>query len=160
MLKIHSEIAQSLGMPKSNIFVLENGEMIKLENHKVSYDSSFVCEPVYIDGRDINEVSSSVLKDREILKNDGLVTVAVGIDSSKGIITVNPIVITKAFICNYKNIKEEIAELVRKKLEVLVASKTTFSQIKAVIRNVVSQYIFRRTEREPMVIPVVMDKIK
>ena len=160
MLKIHSEIAQSLGMPKSNIFVLENGEMIKLENHKVTYDSSFVCEPVYIDGRDINEVSSSVLKDREILKNDGLVTVAVGIDSSKGIITVNPIVITKAFICNYKNIKEEIAELVRKKLEVLVASKTTFSQIKAVIRNVVSQYIFRRTEREPMVIPVVMDKIK
>ena len=160
MLKIHSEIAQSLGMPKSNIFVLENGQMIKLENHKVSYDSSFVCEPVYIDGRDINEVSSSVLKDREILKNDGLVTVAVGIDSSKGIITVNPIVITKAFICNYKNIKEEIAELVRKKLEVLVASKTTFSQIKAVIRNVVSQYIFRRTEREPMVIPVVMDKIK
>ena len=160
MLKIHSEIAQSLGMPKSNIFVLENGEMIKLENHKVSYDSSFVCEPVYIDGRDINEVSSSVLKDREILKNDGLVTVAVGIDSNKGIITVNPIVITKAFICNYKNIKEEIAELVRKKLEVLVASKTTFSQIKAVIRNVVSQYIFRRTEREPMVIPVVMDKIK
>ena len=160
MLKIHSEIAQSLGMPKSNIFVLENGEMIKLENHKVSYDSSFVCEPVYIDGRDINEVSSSVLKDREILKNDGLVTVAVGIDSSKGIITVNPIVITKAFICNYKNIKEEIAELVRKKLEVLMASKTTFSQIKAVIRNVVSQYIFRRTEREPMVIPVVMDKIK
>lgn len=160
MLKIHSEIAQSLGMPKSNIFVLENGEMIKLENHKVSYDSSFVCEPVYIDGRDINEVSSSVLKDREILKNDGLVTVAVGIDSSKGIITVNPIVITKAFICNYKNIKEEIAELVRKKLEVLVASKTTFSQIKAVIRNVVSQYIFRRTEREPMVIPVVMDKTK
>lgn len=160
MLKIHSEIAQSLGMPKSNIFVLENGEMIKLENHKVSYDSSFVCEPVYIDGRDINEVSSSVLKDREILKNDGLVTVAVGIDSSEGIITVNPIVITKAFICNYKNIKEEIAELVRKKLEVLVASKTTFSQIKAVIRNVVSQYIFRRTEREPMVIPVVMDKIK
>ena len=160
MLKIHSEIAQSLGMPKSNIFVLENGEMIKLENHKVSYDSSFVCEPVYIDGRDINEVSSSVLKDREILKNDGLVTVAVGIDSSKGIITVNPIVITKAFICNYKNIKEEIAELVRKKLEVLVASKTTFSQIKAVIRNVVSQYIFRRTEREPMVIPVVMDKVK
>ena len=160
MLKIHSEIAQSLGMPKSNIFVLENGEMIKLENHKVSYDSSFVCEPVYIDGHDINEVSSSVLKDREILKNDGLVTVAVGIDSSKGIITVNPIVITKAFICNYKNIKEEIAELVRKKLEVLVASKTTFSQIKAVIRNVVSQYIFRRTEREPMVIPVVMDKIK
>ena len=160
MLKIHSEIAQSLGMPKSNIFVLENGEMIKLENHKVSYDSSFVCEPVYIDGRDINEVSSSVLKDREILKNDGLVTVAVGIDSSKGIITVNPIVITKAFICNYKNIKEEIAELVREKLEVLVASKTTFSQIKAVIRNVVSQYIFRRTEREPMVIPVVMDKIK
>ena len=160
MLKIHSEIAQSLGMPKSNIFVLENGEMIKLENHKVSYDSSFVCEPVYIDGRDINEVSSSVLKDREILKNDGLVTVAVGIDSNKGIITVNPIVITKAFICNYKNIKEEIAELVRKKLEVLVASKTTFSQIKAVIRNVVSQYIFRRTEREPMVIPVVMDKVK
>ena len=160
MLKIHSEIAQSLGMPKSNIFVLENGEMIKLENHKVTYDSSFVCEPVYIDGRDINEVSSSVLKDREILKNDGLVTVAVGIDSNKGIITVNPIVITKAFICNYKNIKEEIAELVRKKLEVLVASKTTFSQIKAVIRNVVSQYIFRRTEREPMVIPVVMDKVK
>ena len=160
MLKIHSEIAQSLGMPKSNIFVLENGEMIKLENHKVTYDSSFVCEPVYIDGHDINEVSSSVLKDREILKNDGLVTVAVGIDSNKGIITVNPIVITKAFICNYKNIKEEIAELVRKKLEVLVASKTTFSQIKAVIRNVVSQYIFRRTEREPMVIPVVMDKIK
>jgi ribonuclease J len=98
MLKIHGEIAQSVGVPKENIFVLENGDSIILNKHKIVPGPSFPAEPVYIDGKNINGQKQSVIEDRAILQRDGLIAVIFGIDSKKGAITVPPSVITRAFI--------------------------------------------------------------
>ena len=88
MLKIHGEIAESLGIPSSNIFVLENGDSIVLQNHKITRGAHYPADPVYIDGKDITGTSELVIKDREIMQLDGMIAVTVGIDSKKGKIIV------------------------------------------------------------------------
>lgn len=158
MLKIHGQIAESLHIPHENIFVLDNGDVISMFKHVVKRESSFPCEPVYIDGKDINGVSSSLLNDREILKNDGMISIIVGIDSKKNKILTNPIVITKGFTFDDKKINKEIQQLVENKLNIIINDTKTFSEIKLFIKNLVSNYVYKRSERKPMIIPVIMDK--
>ena len=157
MLKIHGQIAESLHIPHENIFVLENGEIISLFKHHVKYDSSFTCEPVYLDGRDINGLSSSVLGDREVLKEEGLISIIIGIDSKKGKILTKPVVISKGFTFNEKKITIEIEQLISNKLTLFINNKVTFNEIKSFIKTVVGQYIYKKSERNPVIVPVVMD---
>lgn len=158
MLKIHGQIAESLHIPHENIFILDNGDMISMFKHTVKRESSFPCEPIYIDGKDINGVSSSLLNDREILKNDGMISIIVGIDSKKNKILTNPVVITKGFTFDDKKISKEIQQLVENKLNIIINDTKSFSEIKLFIKNLVTNYVFKRSERKPMIIPVIMDK--
>ena len=159
MLKLHGEIAQQLGMPKENVFVLENGEVITLLKHKITRGVDFTVIPVYIDGRDIKGINESVLRDREILQDDGLIAVTVGISSKKGKILVDPVVVTKAFISDSTNINERIAQITKEALVNIMPGKPSFNEIKTVIKNEVTRYVYRKTERKPLVVPVVMDEI-
>lgn len=159
MLKIHGDIAHSLGMPLDNIFVLENGDIIELYKHKIVRGESFPCEPVYLDGRDIHGLSTSVMNDREILKDEGLITVTLGIDSKTGQAFLEPQILTKGFVFDEKIIASEIKELVNQKIVSLISQNTTFAQIKANIKTVVSQFVSRKYDREPLVVPVILDKV-
>lgn len=158
MLKLHADIAESLGMKKENIFVMENGDSIELFDHKIKRGIHFSAEPVYIDGNDIGGLSSAVIKDREILKQDGLIAVIVGINSKTGEIIVPPNVITKAFSNDDETLVSDIEQLTTKILEKLMAEKTTFNEIKTNIKDLISRFVSRRTERSPMIVPVVMDQ--
>lgn len=160
MLKIHGQIAKSVGVKKDNIFIMKNGDTIVLYKNKVHEGPSFTCEPVYIDGRDINGVSTSIIHDREIMKNDGIVIVNVGIDSKANKLIFDPVVISRAFIYNDENLLDDISKLLKEKLVSLLAKKSTFNEIKTTIKNVTAQYVYRKTERQPMIIPVVMDKLE
>lgn len=158
MLKLHADIAESLGMKKENIFVMENGDSIELFDHKIKRGIHFSAEHVYIDGNDIGGLSSAVIKDREILKQDGLIAVIVGINSKTGEIIVPPNVITKAFSNDDETLVSDIEQLTTKILEKLMAEKTTFNEIKTNIKELISRFVSRRTERSPMIVPVVMDQ--
>lgn len=158
MLKLHADIAESLGMKKENIFVMENGDSIELFDHKIKRGIHFSAEPIYIDGNDIGGLSSAVIKDREILKQDGLIAVIVGINSKTGEIIVPPNVITKAFSNDDETLVSDIEQLTTKILEKLMAEKTTFNEIKTNIKELISRFVSRRTERSPMIVPVVMDQ--
>ncbi len=158
MLKLHADIAESLGIDKDNIFVMENGDSIELYNHTIKRGIHFSAEPVYIDGNDIGGLSSAVIKDREILKQDGLISIIVGINSRTGEIIVPPHVITRAFSSEDDTLVNDIEVLTNKMLVKLLAEKTTFSEIKTSIKDLISRFVARRTERKPMIIPVVMDQ--
>jgi ribonuclease J len=159
MLKIHGQIAESLGMPKDNVFIMNNGDVIQLLKHKVKSVPGFQCEPIYIDGRDISGLDDAVIQDREKLKHEGLVSIIVGINSKEGKIITEPIVVSKAFAFDDK-IENDIRDIVTEILNRIVNNHATFGQIKTAIKNEVGQYIKRKTEREPIVVPVVMDKIQ
>ena len=158
MLKLHGEIAETLGMSKDNIFILENGESIVLNKHKITRGINYPASPIYIDGKDIKGINEAVLKDREIMQDDGLIAVIVGISHKKGKIIVPPKVITRAFIGNDEKMDDRIKQIVNVELEKIITNHGSFADIKNVIKSKIAAYVFQKTERRPLIIPVVMDE--
>lgn len=157
MLKIHGEIAQEVGMNKRNIFILENGDSITLCNHTIKPGPHYPAGVVMIDGKDLNGANGNIIRDREKLKDNGLVSIVVGINSKKNTITIDPKLITFAFISDDEWSIERAEEVAKEEIEKLLASKTNFNEIKNTIKDVVATYIERKTQLQPMVVPVVMD---
>ncbi len=158
MLKIHGEIAESLGIPAQNVFVMDNGDSLVLSKHRVVKGPHYDVDPVYIDSKNINGTNEAVIKDREIMKNDGMITVAVSINSKTSKIIVNPKCLTKAFIANDTNMVRKIEDLCLQKLNEIMPTKPSFATIKSALKKEISLYVLRKTERQPLIIPVVMDE--
>ena len=158
MLKIHGEIAESLGVPKSNIFVMENGDSLILSKHKITTGPHFAADPVYIDSKNVGGTNEAVVKDREIMREDGMISIAVAINSRTSKIIVPPKCITRAFTADDNNIVKKIEDLANQTLTELMATKPNFATIKSTLKKAIEVYVERKTERKPLVIPVVMDE--
>ena len=157
MLKIHADLATTVGVEKGNTFVMENGDSLLLSKHKITKGPHFPAEPIYIDGRDINGLNEAVIKDREILQEDGLIAVVVAINSAKSKLVGDPEIITRGFMSNSPEMNQNIAEIVTSSLAKKLSEKVTFADIKNEIRHCVANYVYFKSERKPLVIPVVMD---
>jgi len=160
MLKIHGEIAETLGIPKQNTFIMNNGDSIILSKHKITVGPHFSAEPIYIDSKNITGTNEAVIKDREIMKEDGMITIAVAINSKTQKIIVAPKCITKAFISDDDHISKRIEEIATAELIKLMKDKPTFATIKSTLKKCVETYVLRKTDRKPLIIPVVMDENK
>jgi ribonuclease J len=158
MLKLHAELAQTLGMPADHIFICDNGDAIQLYNHKITRGGHIQADDVYIDGNDLDGVSSAVINDRDILKNDGMVAVLLTIDSKKNKLLVPPLVYTRGFAANETlHVVRHAQMQAESALAELMVRKVTFSEIKSTVKTAVSKYIYRKTQRSPMIIPVIMN---
>ena len=163
MLKLHAEIAQQMGMPKDKTFVLGNGDTLILQNHKIKDGERVVAEDVFIDGHDIHGVSTAVIQDRKILQDDGMVSVFIALDSKANKLVAPPKVTTVGFV-SYGDYEDHLtrhasAQITEALNELFQNSRVTFNDIKNIIRSTVSRYYFRKTQRNPMVIPLIMNKI-
>ncbi len=158
MLKLHGGIAESLGIPKQNIFLCENGDSLILRNHTITRGPRIPADDVYIDGTDLDGVSSAVIDDRDILKNDGMVTILLTIDSRANKVIVPPLVYTRGFAADESLHVVRHAQIAAEDaLKELMQGRVTFAEIKATMKNAVSKYIYRKTHRSPMIIPVIMN---
>ncbi|MGM9858257.1 MAG: ribonuclease J [Bacilli bacterium] len=159
MLKIHADIAVSLGMPKENTFILSNGDTLYLQDHEVTYGPRIQADEIYIDGRDINGLSASVIHDRKVLSQDGMVAVSIVIDSRTNQLLSRPKIITKGFVHESNTILIEKAQIkIETILKELMKNKVTFAEIKSTIKNTLGRYLFAKTQRTPYIIPVIMNK--
>lgn len=163
MLKLHADLATTVGIPKENTFVLSNGDVLILEDHQIKEGERISAEDVYIDGYDINGVSTAVIRDRKILQDDGMVSVLLCLNSKENKLACSPRVITSGFVSygEYENhLTRHASMLVEEALKELFNSKkVTFNDIKNTIRTVVSKYYYRKTQRNPMIIPLIMNKV-
>ena len=159
MLRCHAEIAQELGMPASNCFVLDNGDSLTLAKHKVTVGYPVEHGVSYIDGKDIKGLANPVMEDRKILIEDGMFIIAVSIDSHSNSLLMPPVIYNKGVILrhNDKTI-DEVQDIVEKAIKVALAKKPNFAELKSIIKDEVSRYIYSKTKRAPMVIPVIMSK--
>ena len=160
MLKIHGQIAESLGIPKQNIFVLENGDSIILLNHKITTGPHYAADRVFIDSKNISGTNQAVVDDREIMRKGGMIAVSFAINSKTSVIILPPKCITRGFISDDANISRKIEDLAKNTLETLMKTKPSFAAIKSTIKRTIEIYVERKTERKPLVIPVVMDEAK
>ena len=163
MLKLHGDIAKSLGIPSENIFIMGNGDTLLLKDHKIVDGDRVTAEDVFIDGYDVNGVSTAVIRDRKILQDDGMVSVMLVIDSKQSKLMCDPKVTTVGFV-SYGKYEDHLTRHASMYLqealnELFHSKKVTFNDIKNTVRSVVSKYFFRKTQRNPMIIPLVMNKI-
>jgi len=157
MLKLHADLATTVGVAKENTFVMENGDSLTLAKHRIVQGQHFPANPIYVDGRDISGLNEAVIRDREILKEDGLVAVTVVLNSAQSKLEEKPYVLCRGFIDSKPETMEKIALVVEGALNNILKNKVTFSDIKTEIRNSASRFIYNNYDRKPLVIPVVMD---
>jgi ribonuclease J len=159
MLKLHADLAQSLGTPKSNTFICANGDTLVLRRGVVSRGPRVPAEAIYIDGRDINGLSTAVIRDRKVLAEDGMISVCIVIDSQQNRLLLPPRITTAGFVYQASGtLITKIENKVHEALLSLMKNRVTFGEIKQSIKSTVGKYIFLKTQRNPMIIPVIMNK--
>lgn len=160
MLKIHAKLSQEVGVPEENTFVLANGDTILLKDEVASLGPRIHVEDIYVDGNDISGLSTAVLRDRQILSEDGMVSILISMDSRSGKLLARPVIISRGFVYMKDSFGmiREAEKLVNEALTKLLKGKTTFGEIKNTTRDALSAYFYRKTKRNPMIIPVIMNK--
>ena len=159
MLRLHAELAQQLGTPEENCFVLDNGDSITLSKHKITRGYPVEHGTIYIDGRDVGGLAGTVIADRRILTEDGMLAIAIAIDSRSNTLLVPPKLYTRGLINQgSQNTLDQCRALVEREVLKALSGKTSFAELKNVIKNVAGDFIYKETSRHPMIIPVIMSK--
>ncbi len=160
MLKLHADLAHTVGVPLENSFILKNGETLELRNNKITRGRVIPAEDVYLDGNSSAGMSKSVLDDRRQLNNDGLVSVLISVDSKNNKLLAPVELYSRGFISyNVSNLMPNAEKQINTVLTELFNSKmTTFGEIKRVVKEQLEPLFLQKTGRTPMVIPVIMDR--
>ena len=159
MLLLHAKLATTVGVKPENCFVLDNGDSIILARHKIHRGYAVEHGATYIDGKDINGLADIVMEDRRILQEDGMTVITISINPKNNKLEIPPMIYSKGMINqDNKTMIEGCRLLVQKAIEEQLASKTSFATLKTIIKEVASSYLYQKTGRHPMVIPVIMSK--
>lgn len=156
----HAEVAQRMGIPKNNIFLLENGaclEMNETEAHRVKDVES---GQVLIDGLGIGDVGNIVLRDRKHLSEDGLIIAIIAMNKKTGEMVSGPDIISRGFVYvrESTDLMNDVRNTVSKSVENCKQSNVKeWSAIKSQIRDDLRNFIFKKTRRNPMILPIIMD---
>lgn len=160
MLKIHAESAVETGIPKENCFICANGDVLVMRNGEVFRSSTRVpTDAIYVDGTDISGLSTSVLKDRQILADNGMVAVIVCIDSRTNTILCKPGIVSRGFVYIKDNqtLIREAEMIVYEALRKTMKRRVTFNDLKNTIRGSLESFLFEKTHHNPIVIPVILN---
>jgi len=162
MLVAHAEIAQEMGIPEKNIVVAENGQIIDLNPKKISVERHGVpSNYIMVDGLGIGDVGDVVLRDRQMLAKDGMFVIVTVIDKTTGKVKGSPDIISRGFV--YLRESKELLRETRKKVIEIVNQATgsggavNWSYVKDEIRNKIGQFFYTKTQRRPMILPVVIE---
>ena len=160
MLWQHGEMAESMGMPRQNIILPENGQVIELGPDSVSIAGEVPTGTVLVDGLGIGDVGNVVLRDRKHLSQDGLIIVAMAFDRTNGVLVSGPDVISRGFV--YVRENEDIIECTREVVRGIIASYgriegSDWPSIKNRIKDELHRYIYEKIKRNPMILPIIVD---
>lgn len=160
MLKIHTELAQSLGTPEDHCVILELGQALELSDDEARIAGPIPAGSVIVDGLGVGDVGSVVLRDRKHLSEDGLIIVVVGIDRETGHVASGPELISRGFV--YVRDNEELIESVKTEVQSVLdkypeISQTDWTPIKNEIKDRLRSYILDALKRSPMILPIIIE---
>lgn len=160
-LRLHAKIAMSTGINPKKIFIADNGQIMEFTKHggKLT-DKKVASDYVFVDGLGVGDVSNIVLRDRQMMADDGMIVVIATIRTKTGELVQNPDLISRGFI--YMKENKKLVEETRNKVKSLLKDynpKTSANDayIKDKIRNEIGKFLFQKTERRPMVLPVIIE---
>ena len=159
-LSHHRDLAISMGMDKNDIFVMKLGEVLEVNKNEAKVTGTVPAGQVLVDGLGVGDVGNIVLRDRKHLSEDGLMVVVVSMDREMGTIMAGPDIISRGFVYvrEAENLMDEARAVV---LEALLKCEekniTSWNYIKGVIRDTLKNYIWQKTKRSPMILPIIME---
>lgn len=156
----HAETAQSMGIPAKNIVLMENGRVVELSEDEIKLAGMVPNGRVLVDGLGVGDVGNIVLRDRQHLSQDGLIVIVLTMDSSTGEVVAGPDVISRGFVYvrESENLMDEVKSVVRHEIKKCEEKEIRdWSTIKSTVRENLRDYIFVKTKRNPMIIPIIME---
>ena len=156
----HSAIAQKMGIPEKNIIKLQIGSVLELNSEKFKINGTVPSGRIFVDGLGVGDVGNIVLRDRKLLAEDGLIVVVVTLDSHTRRIISGPDVVSRGFVYmrESEDLMENIKECARKSIEKSTDRRNCdWNTMKAKIKGDLSDYLYYKTKRKPMILPVIME---
>lgn len=158
-LMAHAETAKMMGVEAQNIFMSTNGRIIEINETEAKLGASVPCGKILVDGYGVGDVGNVVLRDRQHLSQDGLIVIVMTMDSSTGEIVAGPDVISRGFVYvkESENLMDEVKRFIREEVQLLENKGVRdWSTIKSTLKDHIRDYIFQKTKRNPMILPIIM----
>ncbi|MGG0656799.1 ribonuclease J1 [Rummeliibacillus pycnus] len=160
MLRMHAGLAEDCDVDPDNTFIMENGEVLALSSNEAHVAGRIPSGSVYIDGNGIGDIGNIVLRDRRILSEEGLVIVVVSVDIEQQKMVAGPDIISRGFVYMRESgmMINEAQQMLNKHLQQTLQDKTPqWSELKNEITDVLGPYLFEKTKRRPMILPIIME---
>ncbi len=157
-LSLHAQLAESVGIPKSNIFVLEDGDILELGPNGGKVTGKVSSGNVYVDGLSVGDIGSVVLRDRRMLSRDGVVMVVITVNRQTGKLVGRPDIISRGFVepGETKDMIDKSRDLVAKTLDHSGVRPAEWGYINAKVRDILNKFYYDQTKRRPMILPVMV----
>ena len=159
-LKANAGIARSLGVPKDNIFILKSGDVLALDDESAEVVDKVHTGEILVDGLGVGDVGNIVLRDRQHLAEDGILIVVLTLEKRTNQLLAGPDIVSRGFVYvrESESLMEEARKVVTEAVEKCLMSRhADWSKIKLVIRDTMNDFIWKRTKRKPMILPIIMD---
>ena len=159
-LMAHKDTAVEIGIPRDNVFLTVNGRILELSDEKAEFTGNVPSGKVMVQGLGVGDVGNVVLRDRQHLAEDGLIVIAMTMDKSTGEIIAGPDVISSGFVYvkESENLMEDLKMYIRGELQTLQDEHITdWATIKSTLKDDVRDFVFSRTKRDPMILPIISE---
>lgn len=160
-MRANAEIAQSLGIPKENIFLIKSGDVLELSEKEAKVVDKVPTGTILVDGLGVGDVGNIVLRDRQHLAEDGIVIVVLTLEKKSNRLLAGPDIISRGFVYvrEAESLMDEARQVMSEAVEKCLKNKNNadWSKIKLVLRDNMNDFIWKRTKRRPMILPIIMD---
>ena len=159
-LKANAAIAEALGVPKENVFIMHSGEVLALDQDSAEVVDKVQTGAILVDGLGVGDVGNIVLRDRQHLAEDGILIVVLTLEKGTNQLLAGPDIVSRGFVYvrESEGLMEEAKQVLYEALEKCLTNRyADWSRIKLVIRDTMSDFLWKRTKRKPMILPIIMD---
>ena len=158
-LILHAKLAYSIGIPEDHIVIAEDGDIVEVTKDSIKITDHIACGNVFVDGLGVGDIGQIVLRDRQVLAQDGILMVVLTVDKETGLPLAGPDIVSRGFV--YVRDSEELLEKARERvLESFIGLNghaSDWSFVKDKIKHTLSEYLYEKTHRRPMILPLVME---
>lgn len=156
----HAEVAQMMGIPKERIFLLSSGDVLTVSDEKAAVTGKVQAQGILVDGLGVGDVGNIVLRDRQHLSENGLIIVVISLEKYTNQVAAGPDIVSRGFVYvkESENLMDEAREVVVKALDkCLSKNNNDWGKMKTEIKDSLSDYIWKKTKRNPMILPIIME---
>ena len=159
-LTAQKHIVEDLGIPKENIFILSSGNVLELDGQDAKVTGSVHTGAIFVDGLGVGDVGNIVLRDRQHLSEDGIMIVVMTLERHSNVVLAGPDIVSRGFV--YVRESEDLMEHARQVVETALDSClenniTDWGKIKTEVKDALGEYLWKRTKRNPMILPIIME---